>query len=155
VHLPSDTRRVEAFDSFGSFEEATSDRVGSAPSPTPPARLRESQHACTQVVQSVARHDAAAVDCDRNSPKSRPLSHSGAESFRHVDCNFPSASASFSGLHRKQPNHSHSSPGEEKRGRSPRSVPSMPSPIPDFRERARFEWSVRQPSRREMQCVPN
>jgi hypothetical protein len=36
-----------------------------------------------------------------------------------------------------------------------RSVPSVPGQIPDSRDPVRSEWSIRQPSRREMQCVPN
>ena len=61
----------------------------------------------------------------------------------------------YGGLHRKQANHSYSSLCGEKRDPLSRSVPSLPSSAPDFRDRAGFEWSSRQPSRREMQCVPN
>ena len=42
----------------------------------------------------------------------------------------------------------------EARGRSPRTIPSVPEGGPDFRDLARFEWRVRQPSRRDSKCVP-
>jgi hypothetical protein len=62
---------------------------------------------------------------------------------RHAAC--------YSRARQSQTTHSFSSPsrmraGEEFRGEQPRSVPSLFHPIPDFRDRAKFEWRVRQPS---------
>ena len=45
--------------------------------------------------------------------------------------------------------------GAVSRGRAPHTIPSVPEGGPDFRDLARFEWRVRQPSRRDSQCVPN
>lgn len=49
----------------------------------------------------------------------------------------------------------HTLRSEEKRGNSPRSVPSASSENLEFRDLARVERIVRKPTRREVQCVPN
>lgn len=105
--------------------------------------LRDAQHA-TQTgdaphmssQRSVARHE----DCSRCG---RPDASSGRPTDRKPA--------------QKQARHHDwcSSRSEGLRGDLPLSLPSTRNPLPDPRERARLEWRVRQPSRRDSQCVPN
>ena len=153
MHVPSNMQRVESFDSV-SLEETPRDRGRSAQSCAPAVGLRTNQHVCKEDVHPMIDRRADSIASDGRIALSVPASPSGNEFPRHVICNFAStdkwqantAAKAFSLFAERS---------EEQRGLVPRPVPSVPSLIPDFRNLAGFEWRVRQPTRRETQCVPN
>jgi hypothetical protein len=161
VHVPLNMQRVEPFDAVAvSVEEPPCDRGrGARPCALEP-RLRTSQHACTEDVHPVNDRRADSVASDWSIAVSVPASPSGNGFPRHVVCNFAST-ASAESTDNWQANTAakafslFAERSEAKRGPVSRPVPSVPSLIPDFRNLAGFEWEVRQPTRREAQCVPN
>ena len=155
MHVPLNMQGVESFDAVAvSVEETPRDCGRSARSCALAVGLRTNQHACTEDVHLMNDRRADSVASDWSIALSVPALPSGNEFPRHVVCNFAStnkrqantAAKAFSLFAERS---------EEKRGPVPRPVPSVPSLIPDFRNLAGFEWRVRQPTRRETQCVPN
>ncbi len=113
--------------------------------------LRRTLHACLEDVQRMASVQALARSAAApRSPENVLTQHPrilGVESNRHATCSYTQSDM------RLIP--SRSSQSEEMRSRVSPSISSTPSGVPDFRDLARFEWKIRQPSRRDSQCVPN
>ena len=113
--------------------------------------LRRTLHACLEDVQRMASVQAVARSAAvPRSPENGLTQHPrilGVESSRHATCSYTQPDMRLSP--------SRSSQSEEMRSRVSPSISSMPSGVPDFRDLARFEWKIRQPSRRDFQCVPN
>ena len=113
--------------------------------------LRREWPACLADVQEMARsqafprHFAARNDAENVlSPAKEKMS---VDSDRHSTCFFEVEETPPNTI---QP----SSKDEGMAAHGAPSVPSQPMGEPDFRDLARFEWRVRQPTRRDSQCVP-
>ena len=116
--------------------------------------LRRDLPACLADVQRMASVQAVALASTNSTASDLPeieLTQRSAdpcvEFDGHAICSSPASVT--------RPNPSRPSQNEVVRDFVSPSVPSAPNVAPGFRDRARFEWRVRQPSRRDSQCVPN
>ena len=115
-----------------------------------PSWLRE-WPACLADAQQMARFQASPYrlereggDCARPEPRFRKMS---VDSDRHNTCSIEAAETPPKMLQPSSDDEAVAAPGSS-------SIPSPPPRGPDFRDLARFEWRVRQPTRRDTQCVP-
>ena len=113
--------------------------------------LRREWPACLADAQQMARFQASPYrlereggDCARPEPRFRNMS---VDSDRHNTCSTEVAETRPKTIQHSSDDEAVAAPGSS-------SIPSQPTRGPDFRDLARFEWRVRQPTRRNTQCVP-
>ena len=113
--------------------------------------LRREWPACLADAQQMARFQASPhrLECEGETVRveSRGAEEICADSDRHNTCSTEVAETPPKTIQPSSDDEAVAAPGSS-------SIPSQPPRGPDFRDLARFEWRVRQPTRRDTQCVP-
>lgn len=113
--------------------------------------LRREWPACLSDGQQMARFQASPHRMEREGETVRVQSRGAeeicADSDRHNNCSTEVAETNPKTIQPSSDDEAVAAPGSS-------SIPSQPPRGPDFRDLARFEWRVPQPTRRNTQCVP-